>query len=192
LIPDEGVYGIVFDEAGGTWVGSYHGYYFDGQNWTEPGAGVNTGRYRKMIFSPQSGFWTGAFRFDEQKWWPSYGTQIGLDIRAMAVAPNGNVWVATGLSDDTFHTESGFKSFDGENWKLETVLGLGDVTDMDFSTDGTLWVATREGAYKFDGKNWTHYTMKEGLAGNTITDIHVAGDGAIWFATVNGLTRFNP
>jgi ligand-binding sensor domain-containing protein len=194
LIPDEGVYGIVFDEAGGTWVGSYHGYYFDGHTWTEPGANVNTGRYSKMIFSSQSGFWTGTWggisRFDKQKWWQSYGDQIGLDIRALTVAPNGSVWVATELSDETFHTETGFKSFDGETWKLETVLKLRDVTDMDFSADGTLWVATREGAYKFDGKDWTHYTVAEGLAGNTIIDIHVASDGAIWFATLDGLTRF--
>lgn len=198
-MPNEGIHGIVFDEAGGVWAGSYGSYYFDGTQWSQyvAGDGYDVVHSDKIAFSKKSGYWTGGWggvsRYDGQKWF-NYGPQgtkdSGWDIRAIDVAPNGDVWVASDLSDETFHTETGFKSFDGEKWVLETRLDNSQVTDMDFSPDGILWVATREGAYKYDGKNWTHYTVKDGLAGNEIMDIHVAGDGAIWFATFDGLTRF--
>jgi len=192
----QGVHGIVFDQSGGVWVGSYGSYYFDGSQWTEYIADWVV-HSDSLVFSPKSGYWTGGWggvsRFDKHQWisyGPEYRNKVGWDTRALAVAPNGDVWVASELSDETFHTETGFKSFNGKDWKLETTLGYRDVTDMDFSQKGVLWVATREGAYNYDGKNWIHYTIEDGLAGNEITDIHVAQDGAIWFATFDGVTRF--
>ncbi|MEW5868279.1 MAG: two-component regulator propeller domain-containing protein [Chloroflexota bacterium] len=194
---DHELYDLAFDDFGGLWVGTYGAYYFDGDKWT---GYIAEGNYwvvnsNKLTYSTISGIWTGGWgvlsNFDGNTW-VSYGRgeKAGWDIRALATAPNGSVWVASDISDATFHTETGFKSFNGSKWNLETKLDLRDVTDMDFASNGMLWVATRDGAYMYDGTKWTHYTIEDGLAGNEITTIHVAGDGAIWFATHDGLTRF--
>jgi ligand-binding sensor domain-containing protein len=196
---DYELYDLVFDKSGGLWVSSYDLHYFDGIKWTKYVGGEDNDFCpqisRKLAFSPTYGIWTSkgcVFANRSKTTWQSFGRgkTIGWDVRGLTIAPDGHIWFASELSESTFHTETGFKSFDGTNWKLETKLNLSDVTDMDFSKDGILWVATRDGAYKYDGDNWTHYTIQDGLAGNEVTSIHVAGDGAIWFMTSDGLTRF--
>jgi ligand-binding sensor domain-containing protein len=46
-----------------------------------------------------------------------------------------------------------------------------------FSTDG-------HGAFRYDGKNFTHFTKKEGLCSNTPWDIEEDREGRIWFACI--------
>ena len=191
----EGVYAIDVDASGGVWVGSYDTWHFDGAHWTAPPSS-NCNRSERLVISPTLGIWIGSWggvcQFFNQAWTrygPGYENQVGFDVRGLAVAPDNAVWVATELSDETFHTQTAFKRFDGKDWTVEATMNLRDVTDMDFAADGTLWVATRDGAYKYDG-TWTHYTVQDGLAGNEVLHIHVADDGSVWFATNDGLTRF--
>jgi len=196
---DRELYDLVFDESGGLWVSSYDLHYFDGIKWTAYIGGEDNyfcpSTSEKLAYTPISGLWTsyGCVLINrDTKTWLSYGEgkTIGWDVRGLTTAPDGRVWFASELSDSTYHEETGFKSFDGTTWKLETTLALRDVIDMDFSNDGILWVATLDGAYKYDGDNWTHYTTQDGLAGNYVTTVHVASDGAVWFATKDGLSRF--
>jgi ligand-binding sensor domain-containing protein len=195
----EGVYAIDIDALGDVWVGSYEAWHFNGSNWTSYTQGSNywVVRPEKLVISPTLGVWTGDWggicQFFDQNWicyGPQYKNQVGWDVRGLAIAPDGAVWVATELSDETFHTQTGFKRFDGQTWTVETTLNQRDVTDMDFAPNGTLWVATRAGAYRYQDGNWTHYTVEDGLAGNEILHIHVANDGSVWFATSDGLTRY--
>lgn len=60
------------------------------------------------------------------------------------------------------------------------------------TVNGTLWFATRGvGAYRFDGKTWTHFTMENGLPFDEISSMTVAPDDAIWFGAINHASRFD-
>ncbi len=57
---------------------------------------------------------------------------------------------------------------------------------------GNLWFGTTgEGVYRYDGKLFTHFTIKDRLSSNTIWSILEDKAGNIWFGTNNGVCRYN-
>jgi ligand-binding sensor domain-containing protein len=59
--------------------------------------------------------------------------------------------------------------------------------------DGSLWFGLSDGgATRFDGENWSHYDLQDGLINLTVHDIYVTHSGDIWFATEGGITRLQP
>ncbi len=58
--------------------------------------------------------------------------------------------------------------------------------------NGNLWFGTTgEGVYRYDGKEFTQYTEKDGLSNNTVWSILEDTSGNIWFGTDNGLSRYD-
>ena len=63
---------------------------------------------------------------------------------------------------------------------------------MHAGPDGHMWVGTWGGGVsRFDGKKWTNYTTREGLAGNIVYAIARDKGGALWFGTDKGVSRFD-
>lgn len=57
---------------------------------------------------------------------------------------------------------------------------------------GNLWFGTSgEGIYRYDGKMFTQFTVKDGLSDNNIWCICEDKTGNIWFGTANGLCRYD-
>ncbi len=57
---------------------------------------------------------------------------------------------------------------------------------------GNLWFGTTgEGAYRYDGKLFTQFTVKDGLTSNTIWSVLEDKAGNIWFGTDYGTCRYN-
>lgn len=57
---------------------------------------------------------------------------------------------------------------------------------------GNLWFGTsREGVYRYDGKLFTHFTVKDGLCSNAIISILEDKTGNIWFCSQEELCRFD-
>ncbi len=55
---------------------------------------------------------------------------------------------------------------------------------------GVVWAGTWGGGLsRFDGKNWTQYTVAEGLPGNHVFMLHIDPKGVLWVGTNNGLAR---
>ncbi len=96
-------------------------------------------------------------------------------------------------SIDSFRTE--FKEF-----KVPGVVNLeasfcntpGSIS-MDFiDSKGNLWFGTdNDGAYKYDGKTFSHFTKEDGLTSNSITSIQEDRNGIIWFGCRNSLNSNN-
>jgi len=55
---------------------------------------------------------------------------------------------------------------------------------------GNLWIGTRDGFTRYDGKYFTHFTIRTGLA-NTYAHIFEDHAGNIWFDTGNTLVKFD-
>ncbi len=71
----------------------------------------------------------------------------------------------------------------GSNEYQNVACGLQD-------KNGNLWFGTvEEGVYKYDGKLFTQFTMKDGLSSNTVFSLLEDKAGNIWFGTTNGICR---
>jgi len=97
----------------------------------------------------------------------------------------GNIWVSVGRNVFRYNGRS-FAEFKTpivpEKIKSYAILA-GDVSMKLQDKDGNLWFGTDgDGAYKFDGKSFTHYTTKDGLCSNNVTSIKEDQQGRIWFA----------
>ncbi|MGD0812742.1 MAG: ATP-binding protein [Verrucomicrobiota bacterium] len=98
---------------------------------------------------------------------------------------------------------------DGKFWKVDCSLSFSDgkksgcltfqqITEMGAvetlftSKEGELWVGSRQhGVFRYDGQNWQHYHVKDGLVANTIRGFTETVDGSIWAATDRGISRFD-
>lgn len=57
---------------------------------------------------------------------------------------------------------------------------------------GNLWFGTTgEGVYRYDGKLFTQFTVRDGLSNNTVWSIAEDKNGNIWFGTDDGISRYD-
>ena len=57
---------------------------------------------------------------------------------------------------------------------------------------GNLWFATTSnGVYRYDGKSFKNFTIKDGLSSNCIFSMLEDKKGNIWFGTASGLSRYD-
>ncbi|HEX3766450.1 MAG TPA: two-component regulator propeller domain-containing protein [Kofleriaceae bacterium] len=70
---------------------------------------------------------------------------------------------------------------------LRNLIVLGIVQDG----DGMLWVATDDGVYRYDGQQFTHYSMQDGLPAMGVRVLGVAPDGALCAGTRDGMACWN-
>jgi signal transduction histidine kinase/CheY-like chemotaxis protein/ligand-binding sensor domain-containing protein len=66
------------------------------------------------------------------------------------------------------------------------------VLDLKPSADGALWIATRAGLSRFDGREFRNYTERDGLIDNRVYCVFPLSDGSIWLGTEKGASRFDP
>lgn len=146
---------------------------------------------------------SGLFHWEDNKWILTYQEHV----ERMALAPDGSLWLAQIIYEETGDHSSafrpvgvGFRKFDGIHWNLQfTLAGKSGLSgkDMIFSTDGSLWVCPyvsgegEDGLYRYSDDNWSHFTIQDGLSGNSVKAIYLASDGAFWFITEGGLTRYD-
>src|SRR5262245_58408481 len=109
---------------------------------------------------------------------------FGNNIRALAAAPNGDVWVGTDIGAFRL-SASGFTHYTKED-------GIGSrlddrITDLLVAPDGTVWAGTNGGGLsRFDGMTWsTLRNPEDGLPSNTVTGLALASDGTLWVAMHN-------
>ncbi len=189
---------------------------FDGQQWI-PGIHGEGGGFYKVVPAPNSDLWMLLYAADDARW-KGVGRIFGsswetLDIlhapikaTAITVAPDGEVWIAA---------QTGIFRYDGQNWKKIIPPWIGkshaDVSDIEVSTNGVVWFGfsvaagmfgiacggrgsadLEMGVYRYDGRNWTNFTTKDGLVDNKICDITSSPDGSVWFGSFDqGVSRFD-
>jgi ligand-binding sensor domain-containing protein len=106
----------------------------------------------------------------------------GVRVEALAVGIDGTVWAGT--------TSGGLSTFvDGE--LLPTEYPAKTARALVRSPDGSIWAASYDGAWRYDGFQWDAYTIEDGLRSNHLTAIAAGPDGTLWFGGA-GLTRFGP
>lgn len=68
----------------------------------------------------------------------------------------------------------------------------GKVATLMQTQNGSYWLGSKEdGVCRFDGEEYTYFTIEDGLISNSVRHIHEGPNGDIWIDNRNGITRFN-
>lgn len=81
-----------------------------------------------------------------------------------------------------------------ENEKLELYnYGAGDVVNRGYlDKSGNMWFTTlKEGVFRYDGKTFRNFTIKDGLCSNIVNAVVEDKDGIMWFGTAKGLCSYD-
>lgn len=192
------VISLTEDLSGNIWVGTAGGVSrFDGKQWTSftQEDGLAGPVVLAMAIDPAGRLWTvgsgGITCFDGQHWRHYLVFDEGGDV---AVAPNGDVWVA-GTGDTLYR-------FDGQDWWLfgagDGVPSPGTTTHVAVDQRGVLWVGMDfagevwswppYSVASYDGHQWIGYDRSEvGIP----TEIFVDRGNRIWVGTGDELLVFD-
>lgn len=109
-------------------------------------------------------------------------------VRAIAIAPDGVVWLATA---------NGLSRFDGASWqnfRADDGLADNDALDVVVSQQGNVWVATANGLSRFNGRSWRTFRAGQlltNLPSSRVQTVAMGGDGRLWVGTDAGVVQFN-
>jgi hypothetical protein len=105
---------------------------------------------------------------------------IGESLIAGGLAPDGTVWTV---------------KWDGLWAGVEPIVGLrgAEILDLAFAPDGSVWIASDLGAFRYEGTGWARYTERDGLTISNLEKVAVAPDGIVWLASSSeGVAQFVP
>ncbi len=102
-------------------------------------------------------------------------------------------------ADNTFNTDPATMSDHHARQKVEMGLQNVDtaynpnyIVALEVDRDGIVWVGTWGGGLaRFDGKNFTNYTVRDGLPSNHVFMLHEDDNETLWIGTSNGIVQFD-
>lgn len=72
-------------------------------------------------------------------------------------------------------------------------IDVDSIIDIEFDSHGVMWLATREGVYRYDGSRLKHISSQQGLSDDDIRSLTIDKNDNIWIATNSGgLNIFEP
>ncbi len=164
------VTGIVKGRDGKVWFGTYAGVFgYDGKSFT-------------VIDDETEGIKSGSER---------------LHVRSIFEDSRGKLWIGNnGLGVLLYDGQavSNFTERHGLSIRAKGPSGsLGRIFSIAEDAAGNIWFGTRDdGAWRFDGKSLTNFTMADGLTSSMVWSIYRDKRGAMWFGMGDGsVCRFN-
>jgi signal transduction histidine kinase/CheY-like chemotaxis protein len=103
------------------------------------------------------------------------------------------LWLAMGSALALAETRVPMPSIEpGPSWSIRdfTPDSLGEGRYISAATvgpDGTVWIATWDGIRRYDGYQWSHLGMTNGLPSNLVRHILVRRNGEVWVGTDQGV-----
>ena len=173
-LADVNVQDILQDREGALWFATSNGVSrYDGRTWTNltTREGLGDNRVKAMLQDRDGVLWFGSWR----------GGVSRFDPLRLADARSGQASTSSGqaLRQSSGQAWANF-SYPGGALKNEELRSI--IQDR----DGVIWFGTTGGVGRYDGKSYTTFTKKDGLADNHVWTIFEDRDGTIWFGTERG------
>ncbi|MCY4402224.1 MAG: SpoIIE family protein phosphatase [Candidatus Poribacteria bacterium] len=86
----------------------------------------------------------------------------------------------------TFVFQDGIKTYDGTELINAVSIELDNIKAAITSQNGSLWLATSQGAVQYTGEEVIKYSITDGFLVDDIRDVHEDHWGNVWFATWGG------
>ena len=148
--------------------------------------GTEGGGVSRLEITQQASTW---------KQWTATDGLLSDSVRAIALDPDGQPWVAQ---------EGGVSHWNGKTWEKLSFQGV-DIRSVSVDKKRNVWIATDKGVWKYfplaaqkkeaggkiDGApqgRWVHYHSGNGLSANDATFVSAQGED-VWIATSNGIVR---
>ena len=196
-LSDDGVLSILEDFSNNIWIGTQGGGVnkFSGEIFTyfNEREGLTNGKSNSLFYDSQDNLWVatknGVIRYDGNS-----VSQItkneGLpsdDCRVVFEDTKGNVWIGTSSGVAKFVDEAVEEVFDYTHGIMSASTAI--IEDK----SGNLWFGTDGGGIvKYDGVNFSSYSMINGISSNRVTSIIEDDEQTIWIGTFGGgVNRFN-
>jgi signal transduction histidine kinase len=161
---------------------SYDGKKFQSLNCTGLEGGA-LGTLNFIYATKEGDLWIGGAyglaQFHQQKWKIFPQADGALSVIELG---RGKIW---------FGGRNQIHQFDGQRLKL-IQSGFDDVKAMTQSRDGSIWVATGMGLYRYYKNSWIFSGEREGLPISNTYDVFEDRDGALWAATSHGISLYHP
>ncbi|MGB2965270.1 MAG: two-component regulator propeller domain-containing protein [Anaerolineales bacterium] len=109
-------------------------------------------------------------------------------IQELVFDPEGYLWAVGDGGAVKWDLE------DGTYKKITSEYGLAEnhLTSLAIAPDGSLWFGTdANGVSRFNGQEWSVFTVEDGLISNAIHDIAIDQGNGIWAATQKGASYFD-
>ena len=185
---------IIQDASGALWFGSNGGATrFDGQSWKTFNSkdGMAGDMVSSMLQDRHGDLWfttwdQGVSRFDGQHWtaFTSADGLVGDSFSNLAADRHGHLWVR--------NRDYLANRFDGQRWQAFGSEEGFPTAYRIFAYKDDIWFGTWDGIYKYDGRDFTHYTTRDGMANNTVQGFLVDRQGRLWLGSdSSGLSRYD-
>jgi len=196
---------IFQDSKGNLWFGTnvYDLMMYNGDilKYISKKEGFNGGRVTGIVEDSIGDIWfatsSGLYKYDGESF-VVFNEENGLlnnEIWSLYLDSKGIFWIG--------HND-GLSRFDGkvfenivvpkpEVQEPKTIYSADRITGIVEDKEGNLWLGTDGyGICKYDGENFTHFTIKNGLCDNTIYELMVDSNNNIWIGTFwGGVSKFD-
>lgn len=173
--------------AGGTdsehWLGEFDGSQLSRLIEVSP---LNLGAIRKVFQSRNGDYWIGCDRgiawWHEQRWrlFTSEDQTTPEAVDAFVQLGDDRLWCGA---------QNRVWEFDGKEWNVMRV-GFEQVRELRRTRDGSVWVTSSAGLFRFSQNAWIEQGAEEGLAG-AVHSVAETQD-RLWAGTSSGLYRHYP
>ncbi|NQV19232.1 MAG: T9SS type A sorting domain-containing protein [Armatimonadetes bacterium] len=136
---------------------------------------------KKAIFSLLAIFFAFSL-FTQEPEWTLYATANKVNCQVIQDSIN---WIGTDIALIRYNIETNdYIAFNSYN----SVLPGNYIWSLAKQNNGTIWIGTKYGLAKYDGSQWTIFTItNSNLPNNWIPSIAIAPNGTVWIGTAGGL-----
>jgi hypothetical protein len=175
------------DKEGTVWIAAWNGIFKSTSDGIEKIKEINSpisaicARENEIVAYGPFGMW-----WLNKNYWQQKNVPYSRSIRAIKTARNGGIWIVTGRGLYN-HTNEGFTLYQNVKQLLTP-----DLYDVDYASDGHLWIAGSGGITVYDGSNRVaQFTTDDGLPTVFIQSVIRGPDGRMWVGTKLGVTRYD-
>ncbi len=199
---DSFVYDVLFDKNDVMWIATWSGAnrikgdINKREAWTKfTRKNTNMGLSDNWVYALKMGedgiLWLGTevglTRYDGKQWvhWDNKDG-LGADPELLKIENEAQTSILRGAHHSVQAESTGMQKRSIQNFNPNNIDAI--VQDK----QGILWIGTWGGGLsRFDGKGFTNYTTRDGLAGNYVFALAIAPDGSIWAGTQAGISHFD-
>jgi signal transduction histidine kinase/ligand-binding sensor domain-containing protein len=117
---------------------------------------------------------------EKTKSFPDLRGAPAFSAPGLVETPRGRIWCGSG---------DAVVESDGKTWSVVRA-GFGQVHALAAARDGSIWVGSERGLWRFLDGSWLSISREEGLPSEGVWDVHQDQRGELWVATEKGLSRY--